>query len=140
MAVAQLQLKEKQEEVAAAHLQLKEKQDEIESQRRRAAEAENAHTAELARLMGENSQAENAHAAELARLMGENSQFMEEKKSVDKLKKTFENEKCLSQLRHSFSRHFIVFSGQTPQPEMWGVGVVCACVLSTSGSTFRKLK
>ncbi|CAK9023832.1 unnamed protein product [Durusdinium trenchii] len=52
--------------------------------------------------MGENSQAENAHAAELARLMGENSQFMEEKKSVDKLKKTFENEKlCWAQEREA---------------------------------------
>ncbi|CAK9106831.1 unnamed protein product [Durusdinium trenchii] len=92
MAAVQLQLKEKQEEVAAVHLQLKEKQDEIESQRRRAAEAENAHAAELARL-----------AAEHFRLMGENSQLMEEKKSMDELKKTFEKQRlCWAQEREAF--------------------------------------
>ena len=109
MAAVQLQLKEKQEEVAAVHLQLKEKQDEIESQRRRAAEAENAHAAELARL-----------AAEHFRLMGENSQLMEEKKSMDELKKTFEKQRCLSQLDCSSSRHFIICPDQTSQPGYCG--------------------
>ena len=73
---------EPRNEMRAIQLQLKTTQEELDNERRYAAEAQ------------------NAHAAELSRIMEEKHQFMEEKKALDDLQKAFEKQRCLVRQGH----------------------------------------
>ena len=83
---------EPRNEMNGIQLQLKATQEELENERRSAAEAQNAHAAELSRFMKE-----------------KHHQIMEEKKALDDLKKSFEKQRCLC--RDTFVAHLLDFVG-----------------------------